>query len=505
MREVFFGGYMKRIRLVAFSAIALGACAHNNLRKETGWSEVRTEHLVVATYLDPRAAAEAVEQLERVELGLLQRWWPGGEIGGRPLNVVLLGWDGAIGEFATRGVGGYYSNVGGLNGAFMVATADENGLARRFNAQLVVKHELTHHLLVSVMRQVPLWVNEGFATYMEGLELDREHDLLRIGKPSPQRLTELSNNVSSSMVRTRADMGDWSPADVRNVMNALSVPDRGFEARAWQLFFHLANAHPEELDAYLRLLWTGETNAQAAKKALAELTPEILARELTSRYRAHSIAYSFTELPLPRLSTPARIRPMAPAEMHAQLAELLWTAEKPQARKRAEPEARAALATDPLNVKALAVLAGLGVKEGATLERCRAAAAAHPSDLLAGRLLARLLNGPDDAKERREILERSARLAPDDPGILNSLAWDYVRQGKGRSALAIAQAAADLAPDSAEILDTLAATLAQAERCPEAVEKERLAIQLAPRGDRWAAAQKRLAAYETGCKAVPLE
>lgn len=250
---------------------------------------------------------------------------------------------------------------------------------------------------------------------------------------------------------------------------------------------------------------TADEDAEAAKKALAGLSPERLARELTSRYRAHSIAYTFTELPLPPLSARARVRPMAPAEMHAQLAELFWTAQKPEARKRAGPEARAALASDPLNVKALAVLSGLGVKEVATLQRCRAAAEAHSSDLLALRLLASLLGGPGDAKERREILERSARLAPDDPGILNALAWDYVREGNGRAALTIAQTAADMAPDRADILDTLAAALAQAERCPEAVEKQRLAVQLAPNGDRWVGARKRLAAYETGCKTVPLE
>lgn len=497
---------MNRGWLAAFSAMALGACAHSRLHQENGWSEVRTEHLIVDTDLEPQAAVEAVEQLERVEMGLLQGWWPGAEARNRPLHVVLLGPQEEIEELAaSRRILGYYTPEAGLNGAILVAVAGEGDFAKDFNAQLPLKHELTHHLLESVMRQAPVWVNEGFATYMEGLELDRVHDVLRVGKPSPQRMHELANLGFGRWIATRADGGNWASFDIDNLMRARFVTDSTYEGRSWQLFFHLANSHAEALGVYLRLLWTGETNADAMKKAFAGMSAELLAKELTARYRAFSVAYSFTELPLPPLLARARIRPMTPAEMHAQLAELLWAARRERASRRAAAEARAALASDPLNVKALAVLAGLGQKDVATVQRCRDAAEAHPSDVLALELLASVLGGAEHAKERRELRERVLRLAPDDPGALNALAWEYVRQGNGRAGLAIAQTAADLAPDRADILDTLAAALAQSERCPEALEAQRRALELMPDGERWAAGRKRLAAYEAGCRSVPLE
>ena len=164
-----------------------------------------------------------------------------------------------------------------------------------------------------------------------------------------------------------------------------------------------------------------------------------------------------------------------------------------------------ALATEPTNVMALSVLAGLGVKDDAFILSCRAAADAHPDDVPALLLLSGMLTGPERAKERRGLLEKAVRIAPEDPEVLNVLAWEDVLAGNGRKALAIAQKAVDLAPDRAKILDTLAAALAQSERCADALEAQRRAVKLAFDDGRSGGLQKRLAAYEAGCKSVPTD
>lgn len=75
----------------------------------------------------------------------------------------------------------------------------------------------------------------------------------------------------------------------------------------------------------------------------------------------------------------------------------------------------------------------------------------------------------------RAAIERQ----PDHPSALNNLAYLTLKAGKP-GALALAERAARAAPDQPEVLDTLAQALAQAGRGPEAIERQRRAVALAP-------------------------
>jgi hypothetical protein len=482
-------------------ALALSACVHSRLHEEQAWTEVRTEHLLVNTDLDAETAASLVGQLERVTLGLLQRWWPGADVPERPLHIVLLANEGEFREFADSGVTGYYTQGTGLGGGLVVTSAGESRFALRMNAQLALKHELTHHLLNSVMRQAPIWVSEGLATYMEGLEVEEARDVLIIGKPSEMRMRELA--AGDRTWTGDWDIAEWRRSDVNGVLNARRNSYDLFENRAWQMFFGLANAHPELLDNYLRLLWTGTPNEEAMKEAFRDLPSDVLAKELTARFKVRSVEYSFSELPLPPLTKRAATRKLSTAEMHAQLAEVELSGWRFRARERAEREARRALAAEPINLRALSVLSILGFHDNGLVKACRRAVQADPSEVFALRLLSKVLEGPEHARERRELLSAAMRAAPEDPDVLSDLAWEDIKGGNGRLSLSVAQKAADLAPDRAEIIDTLAAAFAQAGRCAEALEAQLLAVKLA--GGRSERLQKRLAAYQAGCKTVPLE
>jgi hypothetical protein len=483
--------------------VALSACVHSRLHEEQAWTEVRTEHLLVNTDLDAETAAALVGQLERVTLGLLQRWWPGADAPERPLHIVLLANEREFGEFASSGVKGYYTQGTGLGGGLVVTSAGESRFAMRMNAQLALKHELTHHLISSVMRQAPIWVREGFATYMEGLEVDAARSVLIVGKPSELRMSELAAGDRTSVGHWISNLAEWRRSDVNGVLNARWNSYDLFENRAWQMFFGLANSHPEVLDNYLRLLWTGTPNEEAMKEAFRDLPSDVLARELTERFRVHAVQYSFSELPLTPLTKRAATRRLSTAEMHAQLAELELSGSKFRNNEHAEREARAALATDPINLRALSVLSILAVHDDGLVKGCRRAVQANPSEVFALRLLSRVLKGPEHGRERRELLASAMRVSPEDPDVLNDLAWEDIKGGNGRLSLSVAQKAADLAPDRADILDTLAAAFAQAGRCAEALEAQLLAVRLA--GGRSESLQKRLAAYQAGCKTVPLE
>jgi Flp pilus assembly protein TadD len=99
------------------------------------------------------------------------------------------------------------------------------------------------------------------------------------------------------------------------------------------------------------------------------------------------------------------------------------------------------------------------------------------------------------------MLQFGLALAPDHPGLLNTLAWYSAYYGDRQAAAKSAEKAAALRPWSAAMVDTHAAVLGAAGRCPEAAARERQALDLAVHasaGQR-AAYLGKLKAYETTC------
>jgi tetratricopeptide (TPR) repeat protein len=105
---------------------------------------------------------------------------------------------------------------------------------------------------------------------------------------------------------------------------------------------------------------------------------------------------------------------------------------------------------------------------------------------------------------KEAALRRAAALAPENPRVLNDLAWTLVQGGRAPEAMAHAKAAAQLEPWNAAVLDTYAAAAAEMGRCSEAVRAAERALELA--ADDLTAAERdavasRLAHYRAGCGA----
>jgi Flp pilus assembly protein TadD len=106
------------------------------------------------------------------------------------------------------------------------------------------------------------------------------------------------------------------------------------------------------------------------------------------------------------------------------------------------------------------------------------------------------------SSERREAAVKAVHLAPDDPGALNDLAWEYHLAGTPRPGLPLAQKAARLVPWSPSILDTWAALLAAAGKCDDAVLVQQRAVDMLREGvsaERRAHYEDALARYQGGC------
>ena len=103
----------------------------------------------------------------------------------------------------------------------------------------------------------------------------------------------------------------------------------------------------------------------------------------------------------------------------------------------------------------------------------------HPKDLSFMQYLADVALNQGDypmaEKRYRDLLERQ----PEQPVALNNIAWLMLKQAKP-GALAFAERANKIAPNEAPLIDTLALVLAAEKRLPEAIEQQKIAVQLAP-------------------------
>ncbi len=108
-----------------------------------------------------------------------------------------------------------------------------------------------------------------------------------------------------------------------------------------------------------------------------------------------------------------------------------------------------------------------------------------------------------DYAHQLEDLEHAVRLAPDSPGICNSLAWLLATcpdpsYRDGRRAVTLGRRALENAPEPmrAEYLDTLAAALAEDGKFGEAIDRQREVLSLIEDIDRHFDYQQRLSLYE---------
>jgi Flp pilus assembly protein TadD len=143
----------------------------------------------------------------------------------------------------------------------------------------------------------------------------------------------------------------------------------------------------------------------------------------------------------------------------------------------ARAELAKAVELDPTNVEAIELSESAPRADRIAL--ARKAAAAHPDDPRAFRLLGNLLEGSGpDAAEQESAFRQAVKLDPNDPQSLNNLAWLLVEQHKVKEALPLALRAVKRAPSDASVLDTYAVALFNMGRCKSAIEHEERALEL---------------------------
>lgn len=266
-------------------------------------------------------------------------------------------------------IAGFYSASGEGIAALVDREAEAGG-------NHVLFHEYAHHFMMQYAANAyPAWYVEGFAEYVATADFTRRH--IDIGKFSPGRAWSLTD-------------GQWLP--IERVL--FGEPDglgsdamAAYYAQSW-LIAHWFNSTPERLQAlrrYLTLARGGD--ARAALEEATGLTPDALHEELRRYVRRGSIVYR-------RMAREAEAPPA-----------IAVTALPP--------------AADDLILEEAALR--IGIRDDAAeeaLARIRAAAARHPGDAYAERVLAlaEILHG--DPAAAAPLLDRLTAAAGDDPELM---------------------------------------------------------------------------------------
>lgn len=461
-------------------ALLMSGCvtAPSAVGDRTEWTEVRTEHFRVRAQADAQTATALGNALEDLRAGVAAYW------GINPkdrLELVAYRDASALAEF-TAAPGFVHQ---GSSGAVLVTTLDgaHDPAFVRMEA-----HELTHLLGAYFMPRQPRWLAEGLAQYLETLDLTVAPGKATYGRPSGT----IKPDDLSARPLTLAQLWDWTTDDT------LPAERTGW---AWWAVHFLADHHGERFDLWQRSMARGEEARPSFDRAFAGLPPEKLEADMLEGIRARKLEFPSAPLPAGERAKPEVAR-ADEAELYALRAELLLQSsplEFEVRRVAATAALDAALALDPRNADALVLKARLIPDPAQARAFAQGLVGQLPQSAKAWGYLASILGR--EGEDPRETLQFALALAPDHPGLLNTLAWYAALYGDRPNAVKAAERAVALRPWSAAMVDTQAAVLGAAGRCPEAAARQRQALDLLVHGPlpQRTAYLSRLKAYETAC------
>jgi tetratricopeptide (TPR) repeat protein len=493
-----------------------------------GWQELKSAHFTLRTNLDPEAALQAAQEIERTRAALLAAMWPAPhEVGIEPVDVIVLKDRSDFERYAVAGSRGLYTHSalpprivlwgapdsweeklsdrgasgipsarplpsGALpsaqvrHGGFSMAPITRAPASTVQDAQLaahvelveqgsasVLRHELAHHVAAAVYGRLPLWFSEGQAQFLEALKLSADGRSATIGLINPVAWLEYRRNRS----KDTDDVLSW-----QTPLSGLSQGDSmGLYGASWQLYQWLFTTRRAGLRCFQEALAAAELPPSAWKRCFPDLLSADADRLVWEFSRGGTPALQ--EVSVPPVGFEVRIRPLSEAETHLVRAQVALAAPRsPELAAEAKQEVERTLEADPASVGALQLLAPL-VPPQTRLANGRRAVASHADDGWAWLLLADALwDTGGSATERSRAYQRAVQLLPDSPLVLGRAARNLLSRDERPEALVLAERAAQLAPWNGEVLTIHALALAASGRCVDGLLVADQARRLVPPG-----------------------
>jgi hypothetical protein len=362
------------------------------------WLELSSEHFTMWTDAKPARAHELLRQIEHLRRVIAGIAFPGIPSTIRS-TVIALRDDTELSVWSSTGEGRAFA-VPVLRPMWqptIVMSAYSN--SRRND--VTAAHELAHLVSFAAVRHQPRWFAEGLATYFESLGLDADARSIEVGGTSWPRDRALPAPTSI------ATLFAWHGAHP-------GLEEWRLYVTAWRLFSFLLNEHREEFVRYLELLDRVADAPVAERQAREQAAwrdafPSLRDVDLDAVFRQWLVygRHVVTTIQVQPQDDPMAERALPDADVYALYAVAHGSdKEQPQAKR----EIAAALAADPTNVVAHAVLV-LQRKQLPTAEVGRAIAKAHPGDWRAWWLASLALRADRDAAEREADNRKACELA----------------------------------------------------------------------------------------------
>lgn len=421
------------------------------------WRELRSAHFVLVTDLSARKAkalSRELETIHRAVQGALFRTPPPAQ---GLVRVVAFEREEEFRTFAPERAGAYYLRVRGEPTVVL-----PGGFGER--ERMVLAHELAHDLLARVFARQPRWFSEGIACFVESVGMS--------GPDSPPTVGGIPRHHYQAVYPYHGGAGPL----LLGKGPLASAREYGL---AWALVHFLSNARPSEFAALQTRFQSGRDPLDAWREVFPQWDPataegaKALDREL-GKYLGTG-KFGYRDLRLEKDHPEPAQRTLSASEVHALRLVLPRLAKAPDP-KAVAAELTEALAEDPGNVAALALLAR-GTPAEARVFGTRATEA-HPEDVWAWLLL----GGSGTAEQREAALRKAVEVGPEHAVALNELAWFLVETERAGEAIPFAARAVRLASWDHDVLDTAGAALHHVGRCTEALVVQRRAVDVMPEG-----------------------
>ncbi|HEX8181268.1 MAG TPA: tetratricopeptide repeat protein [Pyrinomonadaceae bacterium] len=358
-------------------------------------------------------------------------------------------------------VAGYFQPGEDVN--YITLTPESHGLESPFGT---IFHEYTHLLVNNVLRDPPVWFNEGLAEYYSTLAVTDGNKKITLGIPISNHVLLLRQQFIhlEDLLRVTHDSPAYNEGDKTGI----------FYAESWALVHYLLEGNKgqrvSQLARFSELLGSGQTLEDSFRQAFAMdfATMEKELRRYVQNDQYH-VQYFTTEQPL-EFDAEMQTAPLSDAEAQAYLGDLLYHTNRAD---EAEKYLQQALTLAPDLAPAQATLGMVRVRQrryDEAVQSLQQAVKADAQNYLAHYYLAEALSrkslGPDNmimryetatAATMRAELKQAIQLNPNFPEAYHLLGFlDMVNEEELGEATGLLLRARQLKPERFQYAITLA-------------------------------------------------
>lgn len=255
----------QRIFFYLLALALLRPCAHAASEQ---WVEVRSDHFTVVTDADEKQARHLADQFERMRWMFL-KLFPNSAVDPIAPIIVIAAKNTKV--FQTMEPDSYLAKGALRLAGLFQSTPDRNYILIRLDAEFrhpfaSVYHEYTHLQFKDASDSMPLWLNEGFAEFIQNTEIHNKEVLL--GEPSADDILYLRQSKLIPLPVLFA-VDHNSPYYHEEQKGSV------FYSESWALTHYLeitdGQKHTHRIDDYMHLIAQHEDPVQAGEKAFGDL------------------------------------------------------------------------------------------------------------------------------------------------------------------------------------------------------------------------------------------